>query len=227
MKVRHETVSLSASDLANHLSCRHLTMQDLRLAKGEIAEPSWENPHTLVLQQRGLEHERAYVESLRSKGLTIVDLSNEEGEGAAIATWAAMKSGAQAIVQAALAIGEWRGRADVLVRVEQPNNPTPLGNWSYEVVDCKLARATRAETILQLCLYSDLLTAVQGRQPELFHVVRPNVAFDPESYRWSSLIPSRSIIATCAAGGKSATTNDAATIIYPLLQESPGYSVKN
>lgn len=39
MKVRQETVDLSASDLANHLSCRHLTMLDLRLAKGELAEP--------------------------------------------------------------------------------------------------------------------------------------------------------------------------------------------
>jgi len=58
-----------------HLSCRHLSRLDLRLAKGEIAEPSWENPHLRVLQQRGLEHEKAYIESLRSKskGLAIVD----------------------------------------------------------------------------------------------------------------------------------------------------------
>jgi hypothetical protein len=67
MKVRQETVNLSASDLANHLSCRHLTALDLSLAKGEIVEPSWENPHLRVLQQRGLEHEQAYVESLRSR----------------------------------------------------------------------------------------------------------------------------------------------------------------
>ena len=68
MRVRQGTTTLSATDLANHLSCRHLTALDLRLAKGEIAEPSWENPHLRVLQQRGLEHEKAYIESLRSKG---------------------------------------------------------------------------------------------------------------------------------------------------------------
>src|ERR1700677_3740271 len=77
MRILQGAVTLSATDLANHLSCRHLTTVDLRLAKGEIAEPTWDNPHARVLQQRGLEHERAYIESLRAKGLTVVDLSNE------------------------------------------------------------------------------------------------------------------------------------------------------
>ena len=76
MKERHGTVYVSATDLANHLSCRHLTTLNLSLAKGEIDEPSWENPHLRVLQQRGLEHEKAYIDSLRSKGLSVVDLSN-------------------------------------------------------------------------------------------------------------------------------------------------------
>src|SRR5438477_7560198 len=93
-------------------------------------------PHLRVLQQRGLEHERAYIESLRTKGLSIRDLSGDWDEKA---TWEGMKSGAPAIVQTSFASGEWRGRADVLLRVEQLERPTRLGNWSYEVVDCKLA----------------------------------------------------------------------------------------
>jgi uncharacterized protein len=97
-----------------------------------------------------------------------------------------MKGGAQAIVQASLGSGDWRGRADVLLRVEQPQQPSRLGNWSYEAVDCKLALETKAETILQLCLYSDLLTELQGLRPEFFHVIRPNVGFDPESFRLSA-----------------------------------------
>jgi hypothetical protein len=97
-----------------------------------------------------------------------------------------MKSGAQAIVQASLGSGDWRGRADVLLRVDQIEKPSRLGNWSYELVDCKLARQTKAETILQLCLYSELVTELQGLQPELFHVIRPNVGFQPESYRLSA-----------------------------------------
>ena len=182
MRIRQNAVTLSATDLANHLSCRHLTTLDLSLAKGEVAEPSIENPHLLVLQQRGLEHEKAYIEQLRSKGLSVVDLSNEPEA----ATWVAIEGGVQVIVQASLAGGPWRGRADVLLRVEHPENSTRLGNWSYEAVDCKLANESKAETVLQLCLYSQLLAELQDLEPEFFHVIRPNTGFEPESYRVAS-----------------------------------------
>jgi predicted RecB family nuclease len=185
MKERDGTVFVSATDLANHLSCRHLTTLDIRLAKGQIAEPSWDNPHLRAIQQRGLEHERAYVNHLRSRGFSIVDLSNEPEETAGEVTRGAMRGGAQAIVQASFASGDWRGRADVLLRVEQPEKPSGLGNWSYEAVDCKLARETKAETILQLCLYSELVAELQGLEPEFFHVARPDVGFQLESYRLS------------------------------------------
>jgi hypothetical protein len=79
-----------------------------------------------------LEHEKAYIDRLRSKGLAIVDLSNEAEEVAGEATWAAMKSGADPIVQATLGSGDWRGRADVLLRVEQIEKPSRVGNWSYK-----------------------------------------------------------------------------------------------
>jgi hypothetical protein len=92
MRVRQGKLTQSATDLANHMSCRHLTNVDLRLARGEIAEPSWENPNLRVMQQRGLEHEKAYVKSLRSKGLVVIDLSHEPEELASEATWAARKA---------------------------------------------------------------------------------------------------------------------------------------
>jgi len=100
------------------------------------------------------------VDNLRSRGFSIVDLSNEPEETASEATKVAMKGGVQAIVQASLVsgIGE---EADVLLRVEQHEKPSHLGNWSYEAVDCKLARETKAETILQLCLYSELVAELQ------------------------------------------------------------------
>src|ERR1700730_12289929 len=115
MRVRQGTTILSATDLANHLSCRHLTSLNLSLAKGEITEPSWENPHLHVLRQRGLEHEKAYIDSLRSKGLSILDLSNAAEPAAGEATLAARKSGVHVIVQAGLGSGNWRGRSDVLI----------------------------------------------------------------------------------------------------------------
>src|SRR6266700_1347061 len=149
MKISNQVVSLSATDLANHLSCPHLTTLDLRLANGDVAAPTWNNPHLRVLQQRGLEHEKAYIESLRTRGFAILDLS---GDADGKATLEAMKSGAQAIVQAGFASGDWRGRADVLLRVEQLEKATRLGDWSYAVVDCNLACQPNAQPLLQICL---------------------------------------------------------------------------
>jgi predicted RecB family nuclease len=186
MRVNENKTVLTATDLANHLSCCHLTMLDLRLAKGEVAEPTWSSPHLRVLQERGREHERNYIESLRAKGMAIVDLSAETTENAKEATSNAMRAGAQVIVQASFVSGDWRGRPDVLLRVDRNDQPSRFGKWSYEAVDCKLARDTKAEAILQLCLYSDLLTEIQGLEPELLHVIPPSVDFKPESYRYAS-----------------------------------------
>ena len=185
MKLSGQTLRFSASDLANYLSCRHLTILDLLLARKEIAPPSWDNPHAHVLQERGLAHERAYLDHLGGKGLSIVDLSNEKDERSAASTFDAMRRGDPVIVQAVLDDGAWRGRADVLLRVDN-TRICRFGNWSYEPVDCKLARETKAETILQLCLYCELITSLQGVEPEFFHVIRPEVEFAPESYRVAS-----------------------------------------
>src|SRR5215472_1665692 len=182
MKLIDHTVAVSATDLANHLSCRHLTMLDLLLAKKQIPAPSWDNPHVRVLQQRGLEHEKAYIVSLRGQGLSIADFSGEGEEHSATSTYDAMRRGDQVIVQAVLGDKNWRGRADVLLRVDN-GRASRFGNWSYEAADCKLARETKAETILQLCVYSELIAELQGLEPEFFHVIRPEVGFVPESYR--------------------------------------------
>ncbi len=66
------------------------------------------------------------------------------------------------IAQGALKIGRWGGRLDVLRRVEKPS---AFGAWSYEVIDTKLARETKGNTVLQICLYSDLLADAQGLAP--------------------------------------------------------------
>jgi uncharacterized protein len=62
----------------------------------------------------------------------------------------------------------WAGRADFLIRVETPSE---LGAWSYEVVETKLAKSTKACALMQLCFYSELVAAIQGKVPERMHVV--------------------------------------------------------
>jgi len=181
MKLEADLLRLSATDLANHLACRHLTTLERGNAEGRWKRPDWYRPEAEVLRQRGLEHERAYLASLERQGRRILRL-DEAGEGALALeqTIAAMRAGAEVIAQATLAGGRWLGRADVLLRVERPSE---LGAWSYEALDTKLARETKAGAILQLCLYSELLHELQGARPERMYVVPRRPDFPLETYR--------------------------------------------
>ncbi len=91
-----------------------------------------------------------------------------------------MLGGGQIIVQGALQNSRWVGRADVLQRVETSSD---LGPWSYEVIDTKLARETKGGTVLQLCLYADVVKSLQGRLPEFGYVVAPCSNYKPQAYR--------------------------------------------
>jgi predicted RecB family nuclease len=182
MKISSGKVRLSASDLSNHLACRHATSLDMAVATGGRCAPQWLSPDLWVLQERGMAHENAYLEHLQEKGLFIQNLRDVGDERNALdATRAAMETGVDAIAQATLADGRWFGRADLLRRIERPSR---LGVWSYEVYDCKLASETKAGTILQLSLYSELVSAVQGIAPEQMYVVPPGVDFEAEEHRF-------------------------------------------
>jgi predicted RecB family nuclease len=181
MKGNFRTIRLSASDLSNHLACHHLTSLDLAVVLGARPAPSWHSPDAWILQQRGMEHENAYIKHLESQRLCVINFRDIEGERDALArTREAMESSADVIVQAALTDGDWFGRADVLRKV---NRPSKLGKWSYEVYDCKLALETKAATILQISLYSELIAAIQGTSPEFMYVVPPSEDFRAEAYR--------------------------------------------
>ena len=181
MKHASDTLRLAATDLANHLACRHLTALDRGVAEGIWKPPDWYRPEAAVLAARGLEHERAYLAHLENQGRRITTLEDEaDGRGALERTVAAMFAGADVIAQATLAHGRWLGRADVLLRVERPSG---LGAWSYEALDTKLARDTKAGAILQLCLYSELLGEIQGAMPEWMYVVPRRPDFPLETYR--------------------------------------------
>jgi predicted RecB family nuclease len=176
-----DTLDLSASDLVGHLACGRLTQLDLAVANGQVRRPFRYDPMIDVLRERGARHEREYIEHLQAQGRDIVTIPGvSPDEAAAQLTIEAMRSGAQAIVQAALRGDGFVGRADVLLRIERPS---ALGAWSYEAVDTKLARETKGGTILQLSLYSELVGAEQGFAPEYMHVVAPWSGFVPQSFR--------------------------------------------
>jgi predicted RecB family nuclease len=174
-------IQFSAADLAGHLSCRHLTKLDAAVARGQLEAPKVFDPLLDVLWERGAAHEQNYVEHLEKDG---VDVARVNGDGADAMpvdeTIHAMRDGRQIIVQGALADGRWSGRTDILRRVD---SASALGDWSYEVIDTKLARQTKGGTILQLSLYSELVAKVQGRLPEQMSIVAPWSEFQPQVFR--------------------------------------------
>lgn len=174
MQITSDRLLLSASDLVAFMECEHLSALDLRVAHGiEAVEPSHDDAASLVAR-KGDEHERAYLERLRAEGVdvavvpAVVDSLGDLDE-AVERTIQAMRSGAEVIYQGALLDGGWRGYADFLERVPTPS--PAFGDYSYEVMDTKLARTARPRFLVQLCLYSELLERVQGRPPEWMHVV--------------------------------------------------------
>lgn len=178
MRYVSDSFELAATDLSNHLSCVHLTQLQRRVALHEIKEPGWRDPSLDVLIKRGKEHESAYVQFLSQKGLKVVDLNGQPTGRVE----EAMREGTDVIVQAMLKEGRWMGYADILLKVP---GRSKFGDWSYEVQDTKLSQNTRAATILQLCLYTDLVSTLQENPPEKMYVVKPGENFPTEEYRFA------------------------------------------
>jgi uncharacterized protein len=166
-------ILLSPSDVSNFLACRHLTSLSLAAARGEIEEPGAANEQAQLLFDKGLAHERAYLERLRAQGLAVTEVP-EEGtlEERAEATRKALASGVDVVYQGVLVADGWRGVADFLVR--QPDG-------SFEALDTKLARSAKPAYILQLCFYSEQLARLQGCEPAHIHVLLGNG--DRQSFR--------------------------------------------
>jgi predicted RecB family nuclease len=183
MKLIAKQIRLSATDLSSHLACRYVTTLDLSVARQQRDAPEWRAPDLAVIQELGERHEAAYLNFLRERRNMVLDLRSIVSEEKAVAaTLESMQRGVEIIAQGALASGRWFGRTDVLQKVSKPSR---FGEWSYEVYDCKLARETKATTILQLALYAALLREAQQSETEFMHVVPPGRAFEPESYRVS------------------------------------------
>ena len=174
MRIIDNTIILSASDLSSHASCKHKTYLDHSVVKGDIAEPEYYDPALAILQERGREFESEYLDYLRSSGLSIAQPNSVDE------TLSLMKEGADIVYQGTFQNSKWFGRTDFLIKVDKPSL---LGAWSYEVADTKLAKETRSATVLQLCLYSELLTEVQGYSPEYAHVITPEEGFTRHSFR--------------------------------------------
>jgi len=169
MKLKNDQLTYSATDLVGFLNCESLTAFNKAVALGKAKKPKVWSPLLEVLWERGLKHEKEYIDFLSQQNLSIVSIDGIEITDEAIArTLDAMKAGTDVIIQAALRDGDWVGRADVLIKT---TGESDLGSWLYEPVDTKLARETKAGSVIQLCLYAELLKAMQGIAPHNMAII--------------------------------------------------------
>jgi len=160
----------SATDIVNFLACRHLGILEREAAAGKREKPFSLDPSLDLLRELGIRHEQNYLHQLGgAKNLAMVQVPEAlSWSDAVVQTTKALHSGADVVYQGTLEDGTWGGRSDFLVKVEKPS---ALGSWSYEVVETKLARSAKANALLQLCFYSDILAKIQAVVPQRMHVV--------------------------------------------------------
>jgi predicted RecB family nuclease len=175
MHILGDDLILATTDLTKFVRCDHATWLDHSTKTGDVKPLAMRPPSPIaeLLSAKGDEHEHRYVDSLRANGAEVVVIEHEPWSIVALqrgeaATLDAMRRGAPFISQAAFFDGRWSGYADLLERTSEPSS---LGAWSYEVVDTKLARETKAHFILQLSDYSRHVSRLQGSPPERMHVL--------------------------------------------------------
>lgn len=173
MYVKDNRLVVSPSDLVAYLLCPHVTELALEVARGKRPSPVVDDPELSVVQARGMAHEQAYLAALADDGAAVVEIDAPSFEEAVLQTIRALAEGSDVIYQAAFFdedadAAAWRGHADFLCRTEEPS---ALGEYSYEPYDTKLARHVKPGAVIQLCEYAAQLARLQGREPERVHVV--------------------------------------------------------
>jgi len=136
MKAMHSPSALTA-----FLACLHLAA--LQLAR--VPSPVADNAQADLIRRKGDEHERAYLDELRGRGLEIVEIERDGWAQAAAETAEALSRGVDVVYQGVFVDGGWRGEADFLER--QPDG-------SYEAADTKLVRTSNRRTSSS-CFYTE------------------------------------------------------------------------
>lgn len=167
MRKFRDKILFSATDLMRFMGCDHATTLELVRLRGQGPEPGEDSEDAVLLQKQGDAHEAAHLQRLKASGKGVVEISRSDLARDAKLTHEALADGVDVVFQGAFLSGNWGGWSDFLERVERPS---AIGPFSYEVVDTKLKRRPHPKQVLQLVLYSDLLTEIQGAAPEFAHV---------------------------------------------------------
>lgn len=171
MHLRDNKISFSPSDLTNFMESRFVSFMDRLFLLGDPRAVQDELDEGMeIIRQRGFEHEKSYLDLLRSNGSDICEIDSKSGNGIEL-TKQAMHEGRRFIYQAHLVQGQFFGKCDFLVRVDGRTSPTLKTDYVYEPLDTKLALKPKPYFAIQLCCYSEMLAEIQGVLPACFAIV--------------------------------------------------------
>ncbi len=170
MQIKNGELFFSPSDLITFMDSPFAShMERWRLHDPSISDlMDPEDQMLKTLQQKGYDHEDAFLEDLRAEGESVVLIDRASPNIMQARTRDAMMSGADVIAQAYLELDNFGGLADFLIRVPGKSN---LGDFHYEVWDTKLSKKMKPYFAIQLCCYAEMLEKEQGIRPESVSIV--------------------------------------------------------
>jgi uncharacterized protein len=133
-------------------------LENRALAQGWGAKIETDEYMALLGQQGYMHEDKVLADLIERYGKD--NVAQLETKDSIEKTIAAMAEGKQVIFQANLSRDNFAGYADFLIRVD---NPSKLGEYSYQVWDAKLSQVAKTEHILQVCAYSWMLEPILGR----------------------------------------------------------------
>ncbi|SEE85262.1 TM0106 family RecB-like putative nuclease [Ruania alba] len=159
MFLADDVLVYSASDLSTAFACEFQLLRKLDEKLGRVPKLETSDPMLERAARLGAEHEALVLADYRDRfgaGVVEIDPPTEYTAHALrqqqVQTVAALRDGADVVVQGSFFDGRFHGRSDFLVREGDVD-----GRPRYAVVDTKLARSAKPKAILQLAAYADQL----------------------------------------------------------------------
>ncbi len=153
---------LTASHLYQYTSCPRWSWNELH---GDPKRKRGPSAFLKKLLADGIQHEESIYASLQPARVPYVsDRAVGQAETARL-----MAAGAPLIAQAVLRAAD--GRVGIVDLLERLPGRSALGDFTYEPVEIKTARAIKPVYKLQLAFYADLLAGVLGAWPVSAHVI--------------------------------------------------------
>ena len=132
MRINNGQLRFSATDLAKYLECWHLTSLDLLAVRGQIDKPHWHDPAVAILEERGLQHEAAYLAHLQDLGYDVAGGAMDGADRTPRETECAMRAGAQVIFHSVSSGTDARFRAyhesNLALRAAEARGPIVVVN---------------------------------------------------------------------------------------------------